>query len=187
MRNTKFVYGLAINTGHQCKLMLNANAAPSKMSNLMRVMNKCLYIVFAFQAVLCLLNTIAAVAVNQSVMEGLNSIDPKVRQSFGTKSQLGLPYSTWVFGFETYLTFVVAYSNLIPISLYVGIELMKLIQKFLVDNDCLIYYAVNDTPACCRTSNLIEELGQVGPISSCCVFVCVCVLCVFVCVLALFW
>lgn len=42
-------------------MMLNSNQAPFKMSNVMHVMNRCLYMIFAFQAVLVLLNTVASV------------------------------------------------------------------------------------------------------------------------------
>jgi phospholipid-transporting ATPase len=67
---------------------------------------------------------------------------------------------------EAYLTFLVAYSNLIPISLYVGIEVMKLVQKFLIEADLEMLHHRDGTRAKSRTSNLVEELGQVEYIFS---------------------
>ena len=59
------------------------------------------------------------------------------------------------------LTFWVAYSHLIPISLYVIIEMLKLSQGYLIGKDVKMYDPETEKFALCRTSDLIEELGQV--------------------------
>jgi P-type E1-E2 ATPase len=59
------------------------------------------------------------------------------------------------------LTFWVAYSHLIPISLNVAIEVLKLTQGSLVGKDAKMYDAETEKYALSRTSDLIEELGQV--------------------------
>ena len=56
------------------------------------------------------------------------------------------------------LTFWVAYSHMIPISLYVMLEVVKLGQTYLIGKDVTIF----DKEAgftVCRNSDLIEELG----------------------------
>ena len=58
-------------------------------------------------------------------------------------------------------TFWVLFSALVPISLFVTIEIVKYYQAMLISDDLDMYYDVNDTPAVCRTSSLVEELGQV--------------------------
>ena len=58
------------------------------------------------------------------------------------------------------------YSNLVPISLFVTVEIIKYYQAFLISSDLDIYYPETDTPANCRTSSLVEELGQVEYIFS---------------------
>ena len=60
--------------------------------------------------------------------------------------------------FIQYLTYWVAYSHLIPISLYVVLEIIKLGQSKLIGKDVQLYdpetgYSV------CRNSDLIEEMG----------------------------
>lgn len=62
---------------------------------------------------------------------------------------------------ERFLVFVVAYSQLIPISLYVALEVLKLIQAYLIAFDLDLYYKEIDKRAGVRTSDLIEELGQI--------------------------
>ena len=63
--------------------------------------------------------------------------------------------------FERFLVFVVAYSQLIPISLYVALEVLKLIQAYLIAFDQDLYYKEINKRANVRTSDLIEELGQI--------------------------
>lgn len=63
--------------------------------------------------------------------------------------------------FQRFLVFVVAYSQLIPISLYVALEVLKLVQAYLIHFDDDIYYKEYDKRAKVRTSDLIEELGQI--------------------------
>ena len=40
-------------------------------------------------------------------------------------------------------------------------EVVKLQQAFLINSDLDMYYEKTDTPASCKTSSLVEELGQV--------------------------
>ncbi|KDN40109.1 hypothetical protein RSAG8_08309, partial [Rhizoctonia solani AG-8 WAC10335] len=67
---------------------------------------------------------------------------------------------------EDILTFVILYNNLIPISLIVTMEVVKYQQAQLINSDLDMYYAKTDTPALCRTSSLVEELGQIEYIFS---------------------
>ena len=59
------------------------------------------------------------------------------------------------------LTFIILYNNLIPISLMVTIEVVKFQQAQFINSDLDMYYAKTDTPAVCRTSSLVEDLGQI--------------------------
>lgn len=63
--------------------------------------------------------------------------------------------------FADILTFIILYNNLIPISLIVTMEVVKFQQAQLINSDLDMYYAKTDTPALCRTSSLVEELGQI--------------------------
>lgn len=146
LQNTEFVFGVVIYTGHDTKIMLNSKKAASKSSNVLKKMNKILYSVFGFQMFLCLL--LAGLSVNW--------MDKEVDKHYYldlSNSDMGLTY------FIQVLTYLVAYSHLIPISLYVALEVLKLGQAFLISQDLKMYY--NDKPANCRSSDLVEELGQV--------------------------
>ncbi|KAL0423923.1 UNVERIFIED_CONTAM: Phospholipid-transporting ATPase 10 [Sesamum radiatum] len=58
------------------------------------------------------------------------------------------------------LTTSLLYNNLIPISLYVSIEVVKVLKSIFINQDVHMYHEETDKPAYARTSNLDEELGQ---------------------------
>ncbi|KAG4921220.1 hypothetical protein JHK86_050033 [Glycine max] len=67
----------------------------------------------------------------------------------------------------TMFTLITLYSTIIPISLYVSIEMIKFIQSTqFINKDLCMYHNETNTPALARTSNLNEELGQVEYIFS---------------------
>ena len=63
-------------------------------------------------------------------------------------------------------TYWVLFSALVPISLFVTVEIVKYWHAILINDDLDIYYDKTDTPAVCRTSSLVEELGMVEYIFS---------------------
>ncbi|KAK7057494.1 putative phospholipid-transporting ATPase [Favolaschia claudopus] len=150
IRNTPWVYGLVVFTGHETKLMRNATAAPIKRTNVERQVN--IQIVFLFLLLLAL--SIGS------------SIGGSIRAWFFASQQWYLFEPTSVSGraksfIEDILTFIILYNNLIPISLIVTMEVVKFQQARLINSDLDMYYAKTDTPALCRTSSLVEELGQI--------------------------
>ena len=61
-----------------------------------------------------------------------------------------------VAGFS-FVTSFILYGYLIPISLYVSLEMVKVFQSLVyIGNDRMMYHKESDTPAQARTSNLNE-------------------------------
>ena len=60
-----------------------------------------------------------------------------------------------------FLRFIILLNQLIPISLYVTLELVKVMQCTLLSWDLHMYHKPTGTPFLCRTTTLNEELGQV--------------------------
>ena len=58
MRNTEFVYGIAVYTGHHTKVMMNSAKPRNKISDLEAKMNKSILIILATQFVLALIAAI---------------------------------------------------------------------------------------------------------------------------------
>ncbi|KAI8840520.1 hypothetical protein BC829DRAFT_420794 [Chytridium lagenaria] len=62
---------------------------------------------------------------------------------------------------RNFFSYIVLYNAFIPISLYVTLEVVKLMQVVWMNNDLAMYDAERDIPAEAHTSSLNEELGQV--------------------------
>ncbi|KAI0687946.1 phospholipid-translocating P-type ATPase [Cerioporus squamosus] len=144
IRNTPWAYGLVVFTGHETKLMRNATAAPIKRTAVERQVN--IHIVFLFIFLLAL-----------SIGSTIGS---SIRSWFFSSAQWYLLEQATITGRDI-LTFIILYNNLIPISLIVTMEVVKFQQAQLINSDLDMYYAKTDTPALCRTSSLVEELGQI--------------------------
>jgi phospholipid-transporting ATPase len=154
LKNTQTAIGIVVYTGHTTKIMKNAKTPPIKISNLMKTMNRLLYSVFVFQVLLCILFSLGSIIwKNNLKINNYNNVDNIYTPWY-------LPVSDDDF-FTKFLTFIVAFSHLIPISLYVALEIVKLMQSLLIYYDRHIFDKVLNKPATARTSDLIEELGQV--------------------------
>ena len=75
-----------------------------------------------------------------------------------TQDEINSQATNFIYSF---LTFFILRSNLIPISLIVTMELVKLVQAAFVNTDIDLYYSTTNTRATARTSNLMEDLGRV--------------------------
>ncbi|XP_050561376.1 probable phospholipid-transporting ATPase IA isoform X4 [Spodoptera frugiperda] len=150
LRNTNYIYGVVVYTGHETKLMKNSTKAPLKRSSIDRQTNTHILMLFLILLTLSLISA----AFNELWMRA---------------------HSDWYIGLEdaqnahfvfNFLTFLILYNNLIPISLQVTAEIVRFFQAKFIAMDSEMYHAATDTPAMARTSNLNEELGMVKYIFS---------------------
>ncbi|XP_013928112.1 PREDICTED: phospholipid-transporting ATPase IB [Thamnophis sirtalis] len=148
IRNTQWVLGIVVYTGHDTKLMQNSTKAPLKRSNVEKVTNMQILILFCILLVMALVSSVGALLWNRTHGEVIWYFDSNEVLSTN-------------FGYNL-LTFIILYNNLIPISLLVTLEVVKFTQALFINWDIDMYYTETDTPAMARTSNLNEELGQLG-------------------------
>ncbi|XP_039645375.1 phospholipid-transporting ATPase IB isoform X3 [Perca fluviatilis] len=148
LRNTQWVVGIVVYTGHDSKLMQNSTKAPLKRSNVERVTNMQILVLFGILLVMALISSVGAAIWNKEHTE----------ESCWYLSRAGDISTNFAYNL---LTFIILYNNLIPISLLVTLEVVKFTQALFINWDEEMYYAETDTPAVARTSNLNEELGQV--------------------------
>ena len=161
LRNTEYVYGIVIYTGHDSKVMMNASETPSKRSHVEKQMD---YVVLGMLILLLSMSTISAIycswwVKNESpkhwYLDTANSDEP-----FDVNK-------TDIVGVFAFFTSYVLYGYLIPISLYVSLEFVKVFQAMvLLNRDRKMYHEETDTPMSARTSNLNEELGMVHTVLS---------------------
>uniref|UniRef100_A0A669E7L7 Phospholipid-transporting ATPase n=1 Tax=Oreochromis niloticus TaxID=8128 RepID=A0A669E7L7_ORENI len=148
LRNTQWVVGIVVYTGHDSKLMQNSTKAPLKRSNVERVTNMQILVLFGILLVMALVSSVGAAIWNRE-----HTDEACWYLSRAGDISLNFAYNL--------LTFIILYNNLIPISLLVTLEVVKFTQALFINWDVEMYYAETDTPAMARTSNLNEELGQV--------------------------
>ncbi|XP_047023522.1 probable phospholipid-transporting ATPase IA isoform X4 [Helicoverpa zea] len=145
LRNTNYIYGVVVYTGHETKLMKNSTKAPLKRSSIDRQTNTHILMLFLILLTLSLLSA------------GFNELWMRAHSDW----YIGLEEAQNAnFGFN-FLTFLILYNNLIPISLQVTAEIVRFFQAKFIAMDVEMYHVATDTPAMARTSNLNEELGMV--------------------------
>ncbi|MEE6462138.1 hypothetical protein FKM82_001508 [Ascaphus truei] len=152
LRNTQWVHGIVVYTGHDTKLMQNSTRPPLKLSNVERITNIQILLLFCTLITISLFCSIGSSIWNAKHSEG----DWYLDLNYAGASNFGL----------NFLTFIILFNNLIPISLLVTLEVVKFIQAYFINWDVDMHYEPTNTPAMARTSNLNEELGQVKYIFS---------------------
>jgi phospholipid-transporting ATPase len=153
LRNTPWIHGVVVFTGHETKLMRNATATPIKTTHVERMVNYQILMLVCVLLVLSIISSVGDIIIRTTDGDKLGYL---FYGSFNGAKQF----------FSDLLTYWVLYSNLVPISLFVTIEIVKYWTGSLIDSDLDIYYEPTDTPANCRTSSLVEELGQIEYIFS---------------------
>ncbi|XP_048318383.2 putative phospholipid-transporting ATPase 9 [Ziziphus jujuba] len=164
LRNTDYIYGVVVFTGHDTKVMQNATAPPSKRSKIEKKMDRIIYFLFCVLFVLAFFGSVYFGIITEEDLEN------------GRMKRWYLrPDSSTVFfdpkrapsaAIYHFLSALMLYNYFIPISLYVSVEIVKVLQSIFINQDIHMYYEEADKPAHARTSNLNEELGQVDTILS---------------------
>lgn len=152
LRNTPWIYGLVVFTGHETKLMRNATAAPIKRTKVEKKLNWLVLLLVAITLVLSVISTIGDLIIRRVRIDNLPYLQ---LDNVDNANKVATTFA------RDMVTYFVLFSSLIPISLFVTVELVKYWHALLINEDLDIYYDKTDTPATCRTSSLVEELGMV--------------------------
>uniref|UniRef100_A0A1I8G8F9 P-type phospholipid transporter n=1 Tax=Macrostomum lignano TaxID=282301 RepID=A0A1I8G8F9_9PLAT len=153
LRNTEFVQGVAIYTGQETKMQLNSQRGRSKKSVVEKRLDRFL---------LCFMVFLLVESAFCTVMKWVYvSVDAGISGAWYLPSESAQPWRV----VQDFLGFVVLFNYLIPISLYVTIELQKFLGSIFFEFDLEMYFEDPETGekfrAKANTSDLNEELGQV--------------------------
>ncbi|XP_044570233.1 probable phospholipid-transporting ATPase IM isoform X10 [Drosophila ananassae] len=162
LRNTQWCYGVVVFAGVDTKLMQNSGKTQFKSTGVDRLLN---FIIIGI--VLFLVSICAFFAIGCSVWEGF----------IGQHFQAYLPWEriipkdyiptgATVIGLLVFFSYAIVLNTVVPISLYVSVEVIRFVQSFLINWDEEMYYATTNTYAKARTTTLNEELGQIQYIFS---------------------
>ena len=158
LKNTKWIIGIVVYVGHDCKIMKNAKDPVTKYSSLERLMNKGLIIIFILQAILCII-----AAVLRGFYYHHNDLDEVDRKPKG----FGYTKDNYtVESILNYFTYLLLLNTLIPISLIITLEVVKIIQGRFMTCDIYGYSHLRKRWIQPNSVSLNEECGLVNYIFS---------------------
>ena len=158
LKNTKWVIGIVIYTGHDCKLMKNAKDPITKFSSLESLMNSGLIMIFVVQFILCLLSVIFR---GYYYKTNLEKADRVPTTNFGYAE-----YDYIVESILNFFTYLLLLNTLIPISIIITLEVVKLIQGFFMNSDPNCYSKLRKKWLKPNSVSLNEECGLVDYVFS---------------------
>ncbi|XP_055020412.1 phospholipid-transporting ATPase IF [Boleophthalmus pectinirostris] len=153
LKNTKEIYGVAVYTGMESKMALNYKCKSQKRSAVEKSMNSFLIIYLGILLTEAILSTILKYA--------WQSEDKWDEPFYNQKTEQERNSSPILKFISDFLAFLVLYNFIIPISLYVTVEMQKFLGSFFIGWDLDLYHEESDQKAQVNTSDLNEELGQV--------------------------
>ncbi|KAL6502190.1 hypothetical protein OROHE_024783 [Orobanche hederae] len=161
LRNTEFIYGVVIFTGPDTKTIRNSTRSPSKRSRVERKMDRVIYLLFGMMVLISLISAIGSALFTKSAYPEYEYL-----RLNDNADSLFDPKNPTVSGFLQFVRALILYGYLIPISLYVSIEVVKVVQAMMINKDIAMFDEETGKGVEARTSNLNEELGQVEMILS---------------------
>uniref|UniRef100_A0A8C0BC53 Phospholipid-transporting ATPase n=1 Tax=Buteo japonicus TaxID=224669 RepID=A0A8C0BC53_9AVES len=157
VRNTEAVVGIVVYAGHETKAMLNNSGPHYKRSKLERKVNTDILWCVLLLILMCLTG-----AIGHGIWLSRYSEIP----FFNIPEPDGKSIPPALAGFNMFWTMIILLQVLIPVSLYVSIEIVKLGQIYLIQNDIDFYHEKTDSTIQCRALNIAEDLGQIQYIFS---------------------
>ncbi|XP_060743448.1 phospholipid-transporting ATPase VB [Tachysurus vachellii] len=152
VRNTDHASGIVVYAGHESKSMLNNDKPRYKRSKLERKMNKdvlfCVLLLFC----MCLIGATGHIYWLKTF--------PSIPIYFIPESD-GRIIQPLQAGMYMFLTMIILLQVMIPISLYLSIELVKIGQVYFITQDLDLYDEEKSSRVQCRALNITEDLGQI--------------------------
>jgi magnesium-transporting ATPase (P-type) len=120
------------------------------MSQIEIKVNYILAIILGLQILICLFAGIA-----YSIFRNDNELTPP-------KDYIDWPdFSIHLDGFLIFLTYFVLLNTMIPISLIVSMEIVKMFQKYFIEKDQMMYSTFRNKYVSVHSASLNEDLGQI--------------------------
>eukprot|EP00760_Papus_ankaliazontas_P023389 PhM_4_TR2048/c0_g2_i1/m.95529/K14802/DRS2, ATP8A; phospholipid-transporting ATPase len=160
LRNTDWIYGFVVYAGTHTKMQQNMKQKPPKMSYLDHKLNRLITTLLIAQQIILVISCSFALAWNED--------EAKHKMWFLADHPTSEADNNAEYFVMRYLTYFILMSYLIPISLFVTIELCKVVQAQFMQWDLKMSDVVDHKLCFCKanTSNLNEQLSQVRYIFS---------------------
>ncbi|XP_077387733.1 phospholipid-transporting ATPase IG isoform X3 [Festucalex cinctus] len=153
LKNTQKVCGVAIYTGMETKMALNYQGKSQKRSAVEKSINAFLLVY------LCILVSKALVCTTLKYV--WQSKPGQDEPWYNEKTQKERDTNVYLKMFTDFLSFMVLFNFIIPVSMYVTVEMQKFLGSFFITWDKDFFDPEIKEGALVNTSDLNEELGQV--------------------------
>lgn len=150
IRNTKRTIGMVVNTGEECSIRLNANQHPKAKRPALEAISNRIVITLAVYVIVLSVGCSMGYIIWRGSTESMSWYLTDATVEFK----------------DIIIGFAIQFNNVIPLALYVTLEIVKLGQMFMLNSDIEMYDEATDTPARCNTNTILENLGQVSHIFS---------------------
>ncbi|XP_031625300.1 phospholipid-transporting ATPase IG isoform X2 [Contarinia nasturtii] len=151
MKNTEWAIGCAVYTGQNTKLALNGKVFRSKTSSSERFINQ--FLIFFVIIMFTLVTFCFGMEIYHDQEKSVHNV--YLGDLTKDSEMLVAKY------IKQYLSFLILFNYLIPISLYVTIELHKFFGAWFLEWDLNLFDVEMNQQCLVNTSNLNDELGQV--------------------------
>ena len=148
LRNCEWIYGIAIYTGHDTKVMMNSSKSRPKKSKIERATNKYIFISIFVQIVVCLFSAIYT-SVWQSREKTIQNVYYLELWRLYQNNENNKPEFVEVLRliFENFGKWFLIMMNFVSISLLVSLEMVKFAQGIFIEKDWMLYDEEKDLPA----------------------------------------
>ena len=153
LKNTNWIIGIVVYTGMSNKIILNSRKPRLKMSKVEKSLNYYLLFIFLFQILCCVECSL------------IHHIQYSKHKKFYNNFIL-IPNSIQTDSFVIFFTYFLLLNTMIPISLIVSTEIIKMIQGIFIGWDILLYSKWRHCFCSVKSVSIIEELGNVNFIFS---------------------
>lgn len=168
LKNTEWAIGVVVYAGQDTKAMLNSAMSPAKRSRLETYMNRETFWLSVFLLIMCLVVGSGMGLWLKRHESQLDSL-PYYRKIYFQKGKDGKKYKYYGIPMETFFSFlssIIVFQIMIPISLYITMELVRLGQSYFMIGDRHMYDSSSNSRFQCRSLNINEDLGQIRYILS---------------------
>ncbi|XP_053240374.1 phospholipid-transporting ATPase IH isoform X1 [Podarcis raffonei] len=153
LKNTEKIFGVAIYTGMETKMALNYQSKSQKRSAVEKSMNVFLIVY------LCIL--ISKSLINTVLKYVWQSEQFRDEPWYNEKTELERKRNVFITAFTDFLAFMVLFNYIIPVSMYVTVEMQKFLGSYFLTWDEEMFDEETGEGPLVNTSDLNEELGQV--------------------------
>jgi phospholipid-transporting ATPase len=125
LKNTEWIVGFVVYTGHKTKLIINSTKPKIKTTKIIRLMYKGIFIVFCAQCCLCAISA----ALNNYFYHTYVQHNPYLPKSSNPALD----------SFYSYFSYMVLLNTMIPISLVITLEIVRSFQGAFISYDIEMY------------------------------------------------